>query len=358
MLRHWIVVAAAVICGSPALAADYRPDFDPSLLKGPPSGAPNEVLVLGTPHLANWPASFTAKALEPLVDRLAAWKPQVITVEALSGPQCDFMRRYAARYADSVEAYCWDSAPARQATGLDVPAAAAESDRLLATWPSSPTPAQRRHLAAVLLAAGDQASGLVQWLRLEAGEQRAGDGLDEVLTVRLQTLTTKRNETFLIAAALAARLGLERVYPVDDHTADAGVDDEKAFGEAMQRIWDNPAAAKVRATDEALAAQVGTGAGVLAAYRAYNAPGRARLTYESDFGAAMNDRSTSQYGRNYVGYWETRNLRMVANIRDVLGMTPGKRALVIVGASHKGYIDAYLNMMHDVRLADAATVLH
>jgi hypothetical protein len=58
-----------------------------------------------------------------------------------------------------------------------------------------------------------------------------------------------------------------------------------------------------------------------------------------------------------VGYWETRNLRMVANIRDVLGQTPGTRLLAIVGASHKPYYEAYLNLMHDVQLVDAEEVL-
>jgi hypothetical protein len=48
---------------------------------------------------------------------------------------------------------------------------------------------------------------------------------------------------------------------------------------------------------------------------------------------------------------------MVANIRDVLGQTPGTRLLAIVGASHKPYYEAYLNLMHDVQLVDAAEVL-
>jgi len=67
--------------------------------------------------------------------------------------------------------------------------------------------------------------------------------------------------------------------------------------------------------------------------------------------------SPQQFGRGYVGYWETRNLRMVANIRDVLGQAPGKRLLAIVGASHKGYYEAYLNQMHDVQLVDAGEIL-
>jgi hypothetical protein len=67
--------------------------------------------------------------------------------------------------------------------------------------------------------------------------------------------------------------------------------------------------------------------------------------------------SPEGFGRNYVGYWETRNLRMVANMRDILGQHPGTRMLTIVGASHKGYYEAYLNLMHDVQLVSSDEVL-
>jgi hypothetical protein len=209
----------------------------------------------------------------------------------------------------------------------------------------------------VFLAAGDQASALVQWLRLPPAERRAGDGLDAVLVARLETLRERRNETTLVAAPLAARLGLERVYPMDDHTSDAPIADEEAYGKAITTAWDNPATATRRAMEEAWKDRLGTGDGVLAMYRAYNAPGEARLAFDSDFGAALEEPSPQEFGRLYVGYWETRNLRMAANIRAMLAERPGIRALVIVGASHKGYLEAYLDQMHDVRLVDVETVL-
>ena len=131
--------------------------FDPGTLKDV-AGPPNEVMVLGTPHLSNWPESFEAKQLDPLLDRLAGWKPQAIAVESLSGLQCDALRRFPSRYADTVKDYCWDAAPARQATGLDVLAATAHVDRLLANWPANPTAGDRRHLAALFLASADQGS--------------------------------------------------------------------------------------------------------------------------------------------------------------------------------------------------------
>ena len=97
--------------------------------------------------------------------------------------------------------------------------------------------------------------------------------------------------------------------------------------------------------------------GVIALYRAYNSPKAQDLAFRSDFGAALDEPSPQGYGRGYVGWWETRNLRMVSNIRDVLAQRPGTRLLAIVGASHKGYYEAYLDQMHDVRLVDPEPVL-
>jgi hypothetical protein len=356
-----VAALAVTLCAGAAWAQSYRPSFHPDTLKGPPPGKPNEVMVLGTPHLSGLPKDFDLALLAPLLDRLAAWRPTGIATEDMSGIQCDNLRRYPARYAQTVDTYCWDPAPATHATGLDVPAATTEAERLLLAWPASPSAAQRRRLTAVFLAAGERGSAYVQWLRLPLAERRVGDGLDEALVAYLGQYAVRRNETAQIAAALAARLGLERLWSVDDHSADTPDDPDpavnKAAGEAIMAAWKNPYSAARRVADERLTKGLGQPGGVLALYRAANAPDQADIVYRGDFGAALVEPSPQQFGRNYVGYWETRNLRMVANIRDVLGRYPGMRMLAIVGASHKGYYEAYLNQMHDVRLVDTAPML-
>jgi len=200
-------MAGALLTTLAAQAQDYHPAFHPETLKGPPAGKPNTVLVLGTPHLSGLPDAYGPGVIEPLLvpllDRLAAWKPTAIATEDLSGLQCDAMRRYPYRYAETVKIYCADPAAAGRATGLDVPAANAEAERLLRAWPASPTPAQRRHLAAVFLAAGERYSALVQWLRLPLAERHAGDGLDAALAASLDALQRRRNESGMIAATLA-----------------------------------------------------------------------------------------------------------------------------------------------------------
>jgi hypothetical protein len=177
------------------------------------------------------------------------------------------------------------------------------------------------------------------------------------LVALLDQLPAKHDERVLVAATLAARLGLERVVAMDDHTADIPVADDAAYEAAITKAWDSPAGARRRQVEASLRARLDTPEDVLALYRGYNAPALAALVFDSDFGAALGEPSPQHFGRVYVTYWETRNLRMAANIRAAMGERPGGRTLVVVGASHKWYLEAYLNQMHDTRIVDVAPLL-
>lgn len=357
MHRLLASIFITAVCQAPALAADSPPaPFAPGAHKLQ-NGRPNELMVLGSSHLSQMAKTFDLAKLSLLNDRLTAWQPQAIGIEEMSGLQCAFMRTYPERYADTVKTYCWDPAAAKAATGLDVPAANAQAERLLAAWPAAPSPGERRKLASLFLAAGERASALVQWLRLPAEERRAGDGLAEGLATLLNGVAQRRDESYQIAAVVAARSGLERVYPIDDQSAAAPGGDEKAYGAAIMKAWDNPFTAAKRQQSKALESRLDTPADVLTMYRAYNAADDAERTFRSDFGAALEEPSPQHFGRGYVGYWETRNLRMASNIRDVMTARPGLRMLVVVGASHKAYLEAYLDQMHDVRIVATDRVL-
>jgi hypothetical protein len=353
-MRKVAAMMASVAMAGAALA--HEPIFDPRAHRDF-TGTPTEILVLGTPHLASLPDTFKPEHLAPLLDRLAAWKPDIVTIESVAGPDCEQLQRYAAIYGSAAEDYCWDMAPAEKATGLNMVAATAEVARLLEHWPVSPSAVERRHLAAAFIASGDRASALVQWLRLAPAERHEGDGLDAALVALLERARASRNENYAVAATLAARLRLERVYPVDDHSADATVAMlGKDYEAAIQKVWSTAAAGRLAET-KAEEAKLGTAQAILAYYRYNNRPQIAADAFTGDFGAALKDPSPEHFGRRYVAWWETRNLRMVANIRAAFAVRPGARVLTIVGASHKGYFEAYLGMMHEVRLADAMAVL-
>ena len=353
-MRLFAICVALLSC-APAVAG--TPAFDPKSWKGEHAGPATQVLTLGSAHLSQMKTPPTPEALKPLLDKLAAFNPNIITHEGLSGEQCDVVQRYAARYPDIYKNYCRDTLAAEKATGLSVSAAMEAIDKTLAGWPAKPGAADRRKLAALFLAANDQPSALVQWLQLPPSEQRVGDGIDAAMMEIILKAAQRPNETIQIGVALAVRLGHDRVFAVDDHTADsiqglAG----PGFGEAIQKIWNQPDSPSMREYNDG-EAEANKSGNMLAFYRLLNKPETQRLFITFDYGAALKQQTPELYGRQYNAWNETRNLRMVANIRAAFGNKPGARVLNIVGASHKPYYDAYLDMMSDVQLVDAEAVL-
>jgi hypothetical protein len=346
--------ALAMACAGMAQA-----QVDLSALDRDMAGPPAQVLVLGSVHLSELPEGVQPGSLEPLLARLADFKPDVITIEAIPGESCDLMARHPEVYdPEDISHYCSTPDAARAATGLDVPAAIAEVDRTLADSPARPAPGQRRHLAALFMAAGDNASAMTQWLQLPKTQRHAGDGLDAALVAQLDKAMVRNDEGLQIAARLAARLGLPRVFPIDDHTGDnVAVPDAEvgAYADAIGQAWSSSAAQlqPLREHEDALVKR----GDMLALYRYINRPDVRRVQADGDFGAAMRATSPKRYAQVYVAGWETRNLRMVANIRAAFRERPGARVLSIVGASHKPWFDSLLGQMQGVEIVDAGKVL-
>lgn len=348
------LLAAAV----PAAAASAPPPVDPVTLADRAAerrGDRSQVLVLGTAHLSNLPKDFDFSRFAPLLDKLAAWKPDRIAVEALSGTQCDYLRAYSFAYPGTANDYCFDPAPARAALKVDGPGAEQTVLQLLASPDRSPV--ARRRMASLFLAMGEPDSALLQWLRLPAAEQHASTELPQPLVDIIIKRAGRSNENVTIAVALAERLGHDRIYPVDDHTGDraGAVEDEKTFGEQMQAIWDSASAPAALQPDRDARARMLAGGPVVDWYRFLNSPDAARTAVTIDFAAAAGTTEYPATGRSYLAYWETRNLRMVANIREVVGAK--NRVLAIVGASHKPYYERYLSMTSDLVVDDTEAVL-
>lgn len=363
-MKPWMLALAlmSAACASAGGAAEAR-DFDPRTYQSRHVGEPTQVLVLGTPHLSGTPEDFDPAVLEPLLERLAAFKPELIAIEALSGESIDALWRYRAIYPEVATSYggrmMTMAAGVRHGLQLDLPEAEAAARRTLAEWPAAPTPAQRRRLAALFVAAGDPHSALVQWWRLDLAERRAEDGVSALMVTQLAEYDTRRNENHLIGTRLAVQLGLERVHPVDDHAGDDVLVQRQADVEAFfSQPWVaelmaderftplRDASLRLRSPDE-----------VMATYRLLNAPATGQLDADLQWRSMLTRESPNGVGRTRVAEWEARNLRQVAHIREAIALKPGARVLVITGSAHKPWFDAYLSMLVDVEVVDAEAVL-
>lgn len=350
MSKRWAKWGWVLALATPAVA---QAQVDLTVLDKGMAGPPARVLVLGSVHLSGMPETFKAESLNPVLDRLAAFKPDIITIESMSGEECDLAARHPAVYGLD---FCPDTDVAKAATGLDVPAAIAAVKSLLETWPAQPTPNQRRLLASRFLAANDRASALVQWWQLPVAERRTGDGLNDELVAMLEKLATRNNESYQIGAQLAARLGLQRVHAVDNHTGDnVRVADEAAFGKALQAAWDTGKAELAAA--EKRQEVMTKNHDMLGLYRDINRPANLAMLADLNAGTAMRSASKESYPQMWVGGWEIRNLRMIANIRETFRERPSAHVLSIVGVSHKPWFDSWLGQLQGVEIVDAEQVL-
>lgn len=355
--------AALIALLAVALPAAAQPGFDPRPYQRHLVGQPTQVLVLGTPHLSGTPEGWDPAVLEPLLARLEAFRPEVITIEALSGEALSALWHYREIHPDSARTFGGRlmivAAAGSAGTGMDMPQAEAESRRLLRSFPATPTPAQRRRLAALFATAGDPHSALVQWWRLDPAERKAGDGVSNTLRAFLDEYERRRDENHLIGSRLAERLGLERVFAIDTQDDDVMTPEQM---EIFGRELFEPTAARMRAHPRfrplmEATEHMGSAEAALAAYRLANRPESGQLQADLEWLTMLDRRTTGDVGRMRIAGWEVRNLRMVANIRQAMAAHPGGRVLVIVGAGHKPWFEAYLGMMTDVRLVDAGRVL-
>ncbi len=357
------ILALAALCAVGAITPAAAQQFDPRSYQDRVVGASTQVMVLGSPHLSGAPDTFDPAVLEPLLVRLAAFSPDIIAIEALSGESIHALWQYREIYPEVATSYGSRSlamaALAHNSLQLDMPDAEAEVRRTLATWPDEPTPAQRRRLAALLVASGDPNSALLQWWRLDPSERRAEDGVSTGLMEQLEAFAARRNEKHLVGARLAVRLGLERLYPIDDHGSDDVVLDREADLEAFmgqpwfQDVLNDPAFAPLREAGQRLTTPEQT----LATYRFLNSPTAGRTDADAQWLSMIRRESPNQVGRTRVAEWETRNLRQVANIREVIARHPGARVLVITGSAHKAWFDTYLRMMTDVQVVNTERAL-
>jgi len=345
---RWVLFALGL---APPLAALAQVDL--TTLDRDMVGRKSQVLVLGTVHLRGMPEGFNPKALDGLLDKLAAYKPDIITVEDLPSEECDMVARFPDKYGAD---FCASVEVAKASTGLDIPAASALLQKALKELPPQPSAAQRRRLVSLFLAANNRVSAYTQWLQLPEAERREGDGLDANLLKLLAEIAARRNESTLIAASLAARLGLQRVHQIDNHTGDSiDIADEKAFGEQVSAAW-KAGRTELNELDK-MQTPLMKADDLLPLYRFINEVKHQRVDAQSNVRSQLLAPSKEGYPQMWVAGWEIRNLRMVANIRETFREQPGARVLSIVGAAHKPWFDSWLGQLQGVEIVDVEKVL-
>ncbi|HSJ09042.1 MAG TPA: DUF5694 domain-containing protein [Longimicrobiales bacterium] len=325
----------------------------------------SEVMVLGSIHLAGERDRLTEAHLAPLLSRLEAFAPTRIAIEALTSDELALLAMREAHDPAAAEllgmfggSTVAAGRSAQQHLGIDYVTAELRARSLLDDVDRALTDDERLSATAWLVAAYDFNSAALQWSYLPAAVRADASSLPADVHDMLQRRLQGSNEIVTVAMALARRLGLQRLYPMDSQyegvrtlalprAALTALLSDPARGALLDREWQQRA-------DSIRSAGFADG-DLLPLYRFTNSDEyqRGDLTQWR-----WLFRNTDPAGLDRFRYamWELRNVRQAANVVDIAASSKAERVLVLVGASHKAHLDRILATQLGVRLVQFAEI--
>ena len=328
-----------------------------------PADARTKVLVLGTFHLRHIEKEFKPAILDRLVAALQAFRPDAICVETLPGArvrELELRRDVGPLYAQVADdfggAHVTLGKRACEVLGTTPEKAVVKCRERLAALRSGaakPSAEDRAALAMWMLAAYEPASAVVQWSYLDGAARAAQSAVPAELAALLDARAARVDEVYAIGARLARALDLETLDPVDDFedldayaVIEATLDKEVAGNALLAAVGKAPV---YRDATTHLEACVAAG-DLLPQYALINSPEYGAADVDAQWGVYLRTHFASRADRTRLGLWENRNLKIAARIRAVAALHPGGRVLVIYGAAHRPFLDAYLSRTADVEL--------
>lgn len=324
-----------------------------------------QMLVLATPHLSAIEDEFEPQMLDSLLMVLKQFRPHIIGVEKMPGRQVAAMEQWGGIYTEIAKRFAGTfrrhGHRAQDATGLSWSAANREADSLLAVARSDSlqNPHTRLRLVHVLTAAYRFPTASLQWSYVPDSVRTTQTVISTDLAAALTDYLAKANEVSSIGLRLARALGHARVHPIDSHTSK---DQLAAIWSSVREVFRDTVRANIDSApyhqqEEALFQQ-GLAAGELLPYYRYlNSDAFLQGVVDVQWGTYRRANRSSGLGQRRLALWEARNLNIAAHIRRASSNHTGERVLVIIGSSHKPYLDRYLSRMSEVELVHLGDLL-
>ena len=331
-----------------------------------PATERGSVLVLATPHLSSYGTSFNTKTMANLLALLEKHGPDLIGIEALPPFLIHDMRNAGEVFEPTLNRFAGKiiELGLQMQETLDVDWNAANKhgrELLFALEEADDEMRETLRLKAipVLIAQFNLHNAALHWGYLPIEQRNTVPHLTAEMREALDARLSSSNENNVIAMNLARRLGLQQIYPIDDHR------DKELYmpivAEFAEELGRNDVASKepwkpfFNSVDERQKRAYDSG-DLLPYYLYINSREYALGDIDAQWQVFFRTRMESKLDRMRVALFELRNLRMAANIRRASALRPGAKILVIVGASHKSFIDAYLSDMMDLEVVHLSNI--
>ncbi|MGD9345172.1 MAG: DUF5694 domain-containing protein [Candidatus Aminicenantes bacterium] len=328
----------------------------------------SQVLILGTVHLRAYGEDFNRKVMDRLLDILEKYRPDLIGIESLAPIVTRDMVNSRDANDEIIEEFGQRTAEFGKKTraALDVSwvEAKAKVETLLADIRVSEKNKKlnqlRKELVLYFLAADDIYSALLQWFYLPKTVRPSVDRLDKDIIHYFTKHIQSPNENVSIGIALASRLNHQRIYAINDHRDKEDfikiADHLSKELEKNEFLRNQPWKALYEELSGIQTKSYSSG-DLLPLYVYLNSREYVKRDIENQWQVLFKANLPSGLAHTRIAYWDVRNLGVAANIRRAMALHPGQKMLVVIGASHKGFLDALLAECMDVKVVHLANIL-
>lgn len=315
-----------------------------------------EVLILGTTHLSQI-KGFEKKSLQPVLSRLEDFEFDAICIEGMPTELLnDIVSREDDTYKDLIkyygEARLSYQNEYKEKLQISFVDAHKKIDSLVNL--ESIQYQNRIKLIDYYLATGDIASAVLQYKYVKDDTESIEQHFDKKIIETLQTSANYNNETYSLAVELAKRENLQKLEYIDN------LQDEPLlyadFSEFITEYVKNkdqfeyisslPIFKKI---DSIQSSSIDNN-DLLPLYKFLNSEEYQKADYEAQWKLWLNTNFESKTDLSRYALWEMRNMQIAANIMKVSAYYPGQKILVIIGSSHKSFLEKYLNQCPTIDL--------
>jgi len=317
-----------------------------------------EILILGTQHLKQI-NGFESRMLDKLITKLDSFEFDAICVENMPAQLLyDIDSRNDSAFIEVLESFAGDRLSlAEQAQGhlnINFLAAQNEAERILNK--NELTNDDRKSLIQYFVASTDLASAVLQFEYLPASKVSNTDSFSNLINSELAKYSQSSNEIYSLAIPLALNQDLQKIEHIDNFQDEAML--LKYFPQFIQDYLDHQDELKdvgnspVYQKTERLIAEGVQANDLLELFVFINSKAYQEQDFAAQWEIWLKTNFPSGADRARYDLWEMRNLQIAANIMNTTAFYPGKRLLVIIGASHKLFLEKYLRQVSSIELIE------
>ena len=315
-----------------------------------------EILILGTSHLEQI-KGFRPEMINMVIRKLDSFNFEIIGIEKMSGELLNDIQSRKDSAFDGITNGGFGAEYLRLADTVqrvkEIPFLKAEKRINFLLNREVLNEADRKELVFNFIATTDIPSATLQYAYLKDKDDFAS-AFEKQIAKILREKVSSKNEYYSLALRLAQLENLEQLHSVDNFQDEPllfkyypeFVEEFQANSDKFSGISELPV---FKRTDK-LVQQGLKDADLSKLFDFLNSDEFGKQDYEAQWKIWLNTNfsSGSDLGRYYL--WEMRNLQITSNILRLISRNPGKRILIIIGASHRSFLEKYLGQISGLKL--------